>query len=269
MALAAMAEGVDQIGAAVGDVRKSGEVRERAGSEEEPLPERDEEAPAERKMHLVLLVGPGAGRERSQVGPQVAQVGIRDFRERGIRKGGEIILAVGPIAFAHRAKEIGLGPASEPRLRVRGDVRAVERPERRLERAAAGEGNGILLLFGVAADAAAGLGEIFAPFRIALGRRAAEDGAEHKTDKQAIRALSEPDHAVKHNKRPRKRKPRRGGAFGLQRFPSSASRGNSGGSSRNLPCRPRRSPPLCWLRYRLSSRPRGRRPRSGTFPALP
>src|SRR5439155_22924732 len=96
--------------------------------------------------------------------------------------------------------------------------RAVERPERRLERAAAGEGNGILLLFAVAADAAAGLGEIFAPFRIALGRRAAEDGAEHKTDKQAIRALSEPDHAVKHNKRPRKRKPRRGGAFGLQRF---------------------------------------------------
>jgi len=51
---------------------------------------------------------------------------------------------------------------------VRGDVRAVERPERRLERAAAGEGNGILLLFGVAAGAAAGFCKVFAALCVAL-----------------------------------------------------------------------------------------------------
>src|SRR5258706_10979819 len=57
-----------QIRAAVGDVREPREVRKGTGRKEKPLPERHEEAPAERKTHLVLLVGPGAGRERSQIG---------------------------------------------------------------------------------------------------------------------------------------------------------------------------------------------------------
>src|SRR5207245_1136360 len=87
-----------------------------------------------------------------------------------------------------------------------------------LERAAAGEGNGVLLLLGVAADAAAGLGEIFAPLRIALREGAAERAAEHKSEEQPIRGLGRPDHAAKHNKRPGKRKPRRSGAFGAKRF---------------------------------------------------
>src|SRR5258706_598611 len=98
VAFAAMAERLHQIRAAVGDVREPREVRKGTGRKEKPLPERHEEAPAERKTHLVLLVGPGAGRERSQVGPQVAQVAIDDLGERGVGKGGEVVLAVGPLA---------------------------------------------------------------------------------------------------------------------------------------------------------------------------
>jgi len=62
----------------------------------------------------------------------------------------------------------------------------VERSEGRLEGAAAGERYGILLVFGVAADAAAGLGEIFAPLGIALSEGAAERRTEHKTEKAAV-----------------------------------------------------------------------------------
>src|SRR5712671_1234022 len=211
VAFAAMTERLHQIRAAVGDVREPGEVGERTGREEKPLPERHEEAPAERKAHLVLLAGPGAGRERSQVGPQIAQVAIDYPGERCVGKGGKVIFAVGPLALAHGTDEIGLGPASDTRLGMRGDVRAVERSERRLEGATAGERYGILLVFGVAADAAAGLCEIFAPLGIALSEGATEGGAEHKAEQQPNRGSSGPGHAIKHSKRPRKRKPRGAG----------------------------------------------------------
>src|SRR6266545_5822127 len=154
MAFAAKAEGLPPKRGAGGDVREPREVRERAGSEEEPLPERDEETPAVEESQIVFLAGAGAGRQGAHEGPQVAQIAVDDLGERGVGKAGKVVLAVGPVAFAHRAEEIGLGPAPDPRLRVRRDVRAVEGSERGLERAAAGEGDGILLLFGVAADAA-------------------------------------------------------------------------------------------------------------------
>ena len=164
-----MPEGLHQIGAAVGDVAQARYVREWAGREEEPLPEGDHPAPAEKEPEIVLLARMRARRECAQIGPKVAKIAVDDLGKRRIGKGREIVLAVGPIAFAHRAEEIGLAPAADSRFRVRGDVRAVERPEGRLERAAACEGSGVLLLLGVAAGAAAGLCEILAPLRIALG----------------------------------------------------------------------------------------------------
>src|SRR5438105_12550176 len=76
--------------------------------------------------------------------------------------------AVRPLAFAQRAHEICERPAADAGLRMRLDVRAVERTERRLERASAGIRHGVLTLFGVTAKAAARLGEVLAALRIAL-----------------------------------------------------------------------------------------------------
>jgi len=67
-----------------------------------------------------------------------------------------------------------------------GDVRAVERSEGRLEGATAGERYGILLVFGVAADAAAGLCEIFAPLGIALSEGATEEAPSTRPSNSRI-----------------------------------------------------------------------------------
>src|SRR5712691_11352154 len=87
---------------------------------------------------------------------------------------------------------------------MRGDVRAVERSEGRLEGAAAGEGNSVLLVFGMAADAAAGLGEIFAPLGIVLSERVADRPAEQQAEnnpcrKRALQGLSGLLHVNKHS----------------------------------------------------------------------
>src|SRR5581483_7639265 len=122
--------------------------------------------------------------QRAQVRPEVLEVPVGGLRERGVRERGEIVRAVGPLAEAHRADEIGLGPAAESRVRVGRDVRPVERPERRLERPPAGEGLGVLLVLGVAADAAARLGDVFAALGIALRERAC--GAQRENERETV-----------------------------------------------------------------------------------
>src|SRR5690348_6923280 len=100
--------------------------------------------------------------------------------------------AVGTPSLTHRSLEIRFAPAPETGLRIGRDVRAVERPEGRLQRAPAGERNGALLVFRVTADAAACLGEIFAALCVALRQR---------------RAPCEPE-----EQRRKKQEPRQGGA---------------------------------------------------------
>ena len=70
--------------------------------------------------------------------------------------------------MAHRAHEIGLSPTPDPGLLVRRDVRAVERAKRGLQRAATRIGDGVLLVLGVTAEAAAGLGKIFTTLGVTL-----------------------------------------------------------------------------------------------------
>src|SRR6185436_11010489 len=144
------------------------------------------------KAEIVFLARPIALRERAQIRPEIAQVRVADARERRIRKGREIVRAVGATAFAHRAHEVGLRPFADAGLRMRRDVRPVESAERCLQRAPAGERHRLVLaslfrLGGVTADAAAGLGEIFAALGVAL-REAA-------------------------GRKPQKEKPRESGAF--------------------------------------------------------
>src|SRR5262245_2319670 len=124
--------------------------------------------------------------------------------------------AVGPAAFAQRANEVLLAPASDPRLRMRCDVGAVKGAERRLQRSASGVGLCVFLFLGVAAEAARGLREIESALGVALLRARGEGGAK-------------------------KQKPRRSGA---QDAPQAAtvSRGSCRGSLRR-PCRRRRFAP--------------------------
>src|SRR6266852_6566389 len=102
---------------------------------------------------------------------------------------------------------------------MRGDVRAVERSEGRLERAAAGEGDRVLLLIGVAADTADGLGEIFPALCVAL-RRSAPGRHGEKQSKCTCSQRSENGRRASHfgHYASSKKKPRRSGAFGRQRF---------------------------------------------------
>src|SRR5260221_616235 len=152
---------------------------------------------------------------------------------------------------------------------MRGDVRAVERSEGRLEGATAGEGNSVLLLFGMAADAAAGLCEIFAPLGIALSEGATEGGTEHEAEKQPNRGSSGPGHDIKHNKDRETESPAERG-FRTAAIPgsSSASRGNPGGRRRRL-CRPRRSRTFERPHRRLWIRLPGPEPPSGSCPGPP
>src|SRR3954468_21139685 len=71
---------------------------------------------------------------------------------------------------------------------MRRDVRAVERAERCLERAAAGIRSGVLGRIGMAADAAARLRQIFAAPRIALGLGARSDEQKKKPRHRGARA---------------------------------------------------------------------------------
>src|SRR5258706_2971632 len=86
--------------------------------------------------------------------------------------------AIGPLAFAQCFGEIGNGPAADAGLGMRRDVRAVERAERRLQRAPAGVRRRVLAVVVMPADAAARLGQVSAALRVALGRD--ERGAQEK-----------------------------------------------------------------------------------------
>src|SRR5882672_2418470 len=75
-------QGLDEISAAIDDVAQALNVRKGSGCEEEPLPEGDRPAPAEEEPQVVVLAGLGAGGQRSQVRPQIACVVVGDLGKR-------------------------------------------------------------------------------------------------------------------------------------------------------------------------------------------
>src|SRR6185436_12441814 len=89
--------------------------------------------------------------------------------------------AIGPLAFAQRAEEIGKRPAADAGLRMRRDVRAIESTERRLQRATAGVWRGVLALFGMAAEAAGRFRQILTALRVALRKCSA--CVKHKNER--------------------------------------------------------------------------------------
>src|SRR4029077_16399893 len=137
---------------------------------------------------------------------------------------------------------------------------AVERAERCLEAAAAGEGHRAFLLLGMAADTARGLGEVFAALGVALCR-----GVSGCCEKKQTQDGPEADHGADYA--PEKESPASGGAFWMKRS-LTAFRGSSGGSRRRSWPLPR-SPPSARPRRRLGKRRPGSGRLSGSCPGLP
>ena len=90
----------------------------------------------------------------------IGGIGIGNPRERRVGKRREVISSVRPFAVTQGADEVVLRPASNSRLWVGRDVRAVKGPERRLERAPTRIRNRVLFVFSMAAYAPAGLRQI-------------------------------------------------------------------------------------------------------------
>src|SRR5258708_19356252 len=220
MAFPAMTERVDEIRTPVQRGAARGVRQKRARREEQPLPDPDQESPAEGKAQVMRLERAGAGRPASQVGPQVFQIRVRDVRERRIGKGREIVGAIGTQAVAHGLDEVPFAPVPDAGILIGGDVRAVKSPEGGFQRTTAGKGHCALLLFGVAADAAAGLGEVLPPLPVPFPKPSLKGREEDERKKQ---------------------KPRSSGAFANDRQ-TTASRGKSRGN-RRTPCRSRRVAP--------------------------
>src|SRR5262249_24506841 len=144
MALSAVAEGLHEIASPILDRVQPGVACERPGREEQHFPDADQRTPTVWKTKVVRLAGTIAGRQRSKVGPQIPHVLIRHSRERGIRKRGKVVRSVRPLALAHGANEVAFGPAADAVFRMRRDVGPVERAERCLEWASAGESHGVV-----------------------------------------------------------------------------------------------------------------------------
>ena len=159
MARPAVSEPLDKIGAAVPQRVLLRIGLERRRVEEDGIPVRQPEAEAKGEAHLGravrLLDG---GKPLAEVGPERAHVLFVDLGEGGIGHCRVEAMAVPRHALAHGPVESAEGPAADPGLRVRRDVGRPNRPERRLEREAAGHGRSALP--GVAGDAVAHLGEV-------------------------------------------------------------------------------------------------------------
>src|SRR5689334_16676375 len=138
MAFATMTERLYEVAAAIHRCALGRIGLVRPGREEEPFPYGNEKSPAKEKAELMRTARLRTRLERAQVCPQVAEIAVGDARERGIRKRGKVVSAIGTPPFAHRAHEVGGRPAADTGLRIGCDVRTVERTEGRLQRAPAG-----------------------------------------------------------------------------------------------------------------------------------
>jgi hypothetical protein len=133
VALAAMAEALDQIGAAV-DLRGPVRVgRKRAGAEEQLAPECERGADVEWKAQRVGLARRVDRREREQVGLDRERVVAGDLGERREWERRIEILAAAAEAVMHGAVEFVVAPIADAGRRVGRDVGAGDAAERRID----------------------------------------------------------------------------------------------------------------------------------------
>ncbi|AME26218.1 hypothetical protein AXG89_20180 [Burkholderia sp. PAMC 26561] len=160
MAFLAMRQAFDQIRPTIplGALLRVG--HETPFLEVEHVPEHHQPALVERKRHLVARRRVVDRRERVEIGADGEHIAGGDFRVVRVRERRIQPLAALADTLVHRAHEIGVGPSSNPRVRIARDIRRVDGPERRVDGQAAGEGAGFV--GGMTRDAIARAREIFA-----------------------------------------------------------------------------------------------------------
>ena len=137
--LGAMAEAVDEVGAAIPARRMRRVRREGLAVHEQPFPDSDIAPDIEWKRHVVTAHLARHRFKRFQKGEEVADiVGLRMGVGR-VGKGRKVMSARRRNALRHRADEVGLAPAPDAVGRIGRDVRRVERPEWRGDRQAPAE----------------------------------------------------------------------------------------------------------------------------------
>ena len=180
-----MAEAFDQIGAAV-PLRRFGRIGlVLALVEEQRAPSEDQRAVVEGKLQIVRTVDLLHRRDRAQIGEDRVAVLARDLGVGGKRHRRIDQPAVGEAPVMHHLVELVGRPLADAGLRIGRDVGGVERAERRLHRQAAGKG--LAFARGVAGDAVAGAGQVFAlgdqrphPAPSPATRRSASNDCERK-----------------------------------------------------------------------------------------
>ena len=161
MTIAAMAERLDEISAAV-PIRRLILVRpEPMRRLEQRVPEHHQIALVERKGHVIRRWRGVHGLKAEQVGFDREHVAIREECVGRIGKRGVEMLAIVADSLMQRSQELLVGPVSNTCRRVGRDVRRIDRADhRQLERQASGKG--LAARRGVAGRTIARPGEIFA-----------------------------------------------------------------------------------------------------------
>ncbi len=157
-----MSEPIDEIGTAI-PFDRFGRVRlELAFAEVQRAPAVQQLALVEREAQRVLVVRLAYRCHGLQIGEDCVRVFTRDLGVLGNRHCGVEQGAVRRAAGAHHLEERFLAPCADAVLRIRCDVRRIERTERRIHGKAAGEQ--FAARRGVAGDAVAGARQILAAF---------------------------------------------------------------------------------------------------------
>ncbi len=122
MAAAAMAEALDEIGAAVPLLGFGGIGLEFARPVEQRIPARKQRAEVEREGERIRRRRGAHRRLGHQVGVERLHVGVAGLGEMGVGEGGIELPSVAMQPVAHRALEGGIGPGADAGLDVGRDV---------------------------------------------------------------------------------------------------------------------------------------------------
>jgi hypothetical protein len=160
VAIAAMAERLDQVSASIPLRAPAGYGREPLRAEEQHAPRQHVEADIEREAQLVGVIGLFDRRQTAEIGPERHEIVVADPGE-GIERHRRVeIFAVGANPGMHCVLEVVKRPAANPGLAIRRDVGGIDRAERRVHPQPAG-----IRLVGraaVAGHAIGGAGEVTA-----------------------------------------------------------------------------------------------------------
>lgn len=179
MAGGAVAEPVDQIGAAI-PLRALLRIGLKFPlAQEQRVPAGHQRPQVKREAHLIGRIALAHRRLRHQISVQRLHVAVGHFTECGVRKCRIQMAAVAGDALAHRPIERGKRPVADAGCHVRGNVGAVERAERRRHRQPAGVGRPFRC--GMANRAVSGGGQLAAALQRG-GRPGAGAGRRHRRD---------------------------------------------------------------------------------------